>query len=299
MTSTQNYKIDYVSSKDGTKIGYRQLGDGPGLILVHGGMMSSLNFMKLGELLANEFTVYIPDRRGRGLSMSQNNNYSLSKEGEDMQALINKTNTQNIFGLSSGAIITLYTAIMEPAIKKFALYEPPPIPVNGKNSIAFVDDYEMAMSEGNLGRAMIIIMNGTGETSLFSILPGFITIPIMNFLIKADAKEDKGDDKVALKTLISTWHNDIIAVFESEGIINKCKDITADILLLGGQKSPLFLKDALDALSTALPQAKRIEISNVGHLAPENGGKPEVVAKELQKYFLSSFYDTDLFGAVQ
>src|SRR5436190_23236876 len=110
MAPSNKYTTDFVTSKDGTKIGYRQLGKGEGLILVHGGMMYSQNFMKLAELLANEFTVYIPDRRGRGLSL-RSDIYGLTAESEDIQALIYKTKAQNIFGLSSGAIVTLQTAI--------------------------------------------------------------------------------------------------------------------------------------------------------------------------------------------
>jgi len=56
MSSKKSYTTDFVTSKDGTKIGYRQLGSGAGLLLVHGGMMSSQNFMKLGELLSSKFT---------------------------------------------------------------------------------------------------------------------------------------------------------------------------------------------------------------------------------------------------
>jgi pimeloyl-ACP methyl ester carboxylesterase len=59
------YTKGSVTSKDGTVIGYRQLGSGPGLILVHGGMAASQHFMKLASSLADVFTVYIPDRRGR------------------------------------------------------------------------------------------------------------------------------------------------------------------------------------------------------------------------------------------
>jgi hypothetical protein len=33
----QNYTTGSVTSKDGTTIGYRQLGTGPGIILLHGG----------------------------------------------------------------------------------------------------------------------------------------------------------------------------------------------------------------------------------------------------------------------
>src|SRR5215468_4744406 len=94
-----------VISADGTTIGYRQYGHGPGLILVHGGMQASQNFTRLAEALADSFTVYVPDRRGRGMSGPHGEHYNLSKEVEDMAAIIEQTDTHNIFGLSSGAIV--------------------------------------------------------------------------------------------------------------------------------------------------------------------------------------------------
>lgn len=110
MTTPNKYTTDFVTSSDGSKIGYRQIGSGSGVLLVHGGMMYSQNFMKLAELLANEFTVYVPDRRGRGLSDPHGCNYSLWAEAKDMQAIIQKTKARNIFGLSSGAISKSYRA---------------------------------------------------------------------------------------------------------------------------------------------------------------------------------------------
>src|SRR6267154_1797860 len=100
------YTAHTVRSADGTIIGYRQVGSGPGLILVHGGNMGSQNFMKLGQALADKFTVYIVDRRGRGLS-GPAGDYSLAKESQDMRAIIQATGTSNIFGLSAGAIVAL------------------------------------------------------------------------------------------------------------------------------------------------------------------------------------------------
>ncbi len=283
-----SYTTDFVISEDGTKIGYRKLGSGAGLLLVHGGMMSSQNFMKLGEHLSGRFTVYIPDRRGRGLSDAQGDNYGLFAESDDLLAIIKKTKAENIFGLSSGAIVVLQTALAEPSVKKIALYEPP-IPVSGTDPAAWVGGYELAMAEGNLGKAMISIVKGTGDSSLLGKLPGFITIPFMNFAIKADAKdkEGKGKNEVSLKTLISTMHFDPKLVSQSGDIITKCKNLRADVLLLGGQKSQQYLKAALNALSFALPKSKRIELKGVGHLAADNGGKPKVVAKELCSFFSS------------
>src|ERR1700722_19602010 len=65
--------VGSVISSDGTGIGYRQMGDGPGLILVHGGMQSTQNLTKLARALCHRFTVYLPDRRGRGLSVNRAN----------------------------------------------------------------------------------------------------------------------------------------------------------------------------------------------------------------------------------
>src|SRR5674536_392631 len=67
-TKSQTFTSSSVTSSDGTIIGYRQLGSGSGIILVHGGASASQSYMKLGALLSDTFTVYIPDRRGRGLS---------------------------------------------------------------------------------------------------------------------------------------------------------------------------------------------------------------------------------------
>ena len=49
----KSYTSNFVLSQDGTKIHYLQMGSGEGIVLVHGAMMYSENFMRLAELLAN------------------------------------------------------------------------------------------------------------------------------------------------------------------------------------------------------------------------------------------------------
>lgn len=86
----QKYTKNSATSNDGTIIGYRQMGSGPGIILMHGGIQAAQNLMKLGTALSDEFTVYIPDRRGRGLSGAFGDNYGQQKETEDLDALLKK-----------------------------------------------------------------------------------------------------------------------------------------------------------------------------------------------------------------
>jgi len=57
-------------------------------------------------------------------------------------------------------------------------------------------------------------------------------------------------------------------------------------LLLGGSKSPSFLTRTLDALSRVLPNVELVELQGLSHGAALDGGKPERVAQELQRFFL-------------
>src|SRR5262249_50790787 len=127
-----SYAKHSVKAKDGTNIGYRRLGDGPGLILLHGGMKSSQDFMRLGEALSDTFTVYLPDRRGRGLSGPPGDHFGVLREVEDVQAVIAKTGAHNLFGLSSGALVALKTAVTTAPTQR-------PAASDGQPSIARTD----------------------------------------------------------------------------------------------------------------------------------------------------------------
>jgi alpha/beta hydrolase family protein len=97
-----------VTSKDGPTIGYRQYGHGLGTILVQGAMGSAHNFAELAKTLSDAFTVYVPDHRGRGMSPRlYNQDYTIQREIEDLGTVRQKTGAHHVFGLSSGALISL------------------------------------------------------------------------------------------------------------------------------------------------------------------------------------------------
>jgi len=113
-----------VTSRDGTRIGYRQIGHGPAVVLLHGGMQAAQDFTLLAESLSSSFSVYVPDRRGRGLSPAATC-ANLAQQCEDLEALLLESGAHRVFGLSSGAIVAIYGALGIPAIQKVAVYEPP------------------------------------------------------------------------------------------------------------------------------------------------------------------------------
>jgi pimeloyl-ACP methyl ester carboxylesterase len=124
--SSTSITESYITSQDGTRIGYLQRGSGPGLVLVQGAMGTAYNYDDLANVLASSFTVYTPDRRGRGMSPKPYTaDYTIARDVEDIDALLAATGASRVFGLSSGAMITLEAVRTLPRITQAAVYEPP------------------------------------------------------------------------------------------------------------------------------------------------------------------------------
>src|SRR5260221_3036807 len=77
-----------VTSADGTTIGYRQLGHGPGVLLLHGTASSGYNHIQLAAALADAFTVYVPDRRTLGLRGPYRTDYPTQNAGQGLDDLL-------------------------------------------------------------------------------------------------------------------------------------------------------------------------------------------------------------------
>src|SRR5712691_10987971 len=119
--------VGKVFSKDGTAIAFDRIGNGPPVILIDGalcyrGMGQS---GQLAELMAQHFTVFTYDRRGRGGS-GDTAPYAVEREVEDIGALLSEAGgAAFVWGMSSGAVLALKAANRLSGIKKMALYEAP------------------------------------------------------------------------------------------------------------------------------------------------------------------------------
>src|SRR5215470_9373340 len=111
-------------SRDGTRIGYLTMGRGPAVVILHGSMESSRSHLLLAQALAGDFTVYLPDRRGRGMSGPHRPDHCMRTEVEDLQAVLAESGAQLAFGVSAGGLAILAAARTLPALRKIALYEP-------------------------------------------------------------------------------------------------------------------------------------------------------------------------------
>ncbi|HEY4197509.1 MAG TPA: alpha/beta hydrolase [Mucilaginibacter sp.] len=280
----QPYTTGSVVSKDGTTISYRQLGQGPGLIIVHGGMQAAQNFMKLANALASQYTLYMPDRRGRGASGVPGVDYGIEKECEDIEALLVKTGARFIFGLSSGAIISLNATLKYPAIRKAAIYEPP-FPIDPTTpDYRFIKRYNKEIAQNKPGAAFISVITGLKMSFLLGLVPRFIMEPLANMLMKRN-EEQLQPGEIPLNALVPCFKYDHILVDETKGELDKFRQVKADILLLSGSRSPHFLKQVINRLKAMVPHSRHVEFKGLDHMGSDNSGKPKVVAEELHQFF--------------
>ncbi len=281
------YVLGSVTSRDGTTIGYRRLGDGPAVLLLHGAVESAQSHMELAEALADSYTVYLPDRRGRGTSGPARDGDGLRRSVEDVDALLAETGAQLVFGVSSGAIILLEAALALPAVRKAAIFEPP-LKIGDSLSTAFLTRYDDEIARGKVAAALVTGMKAAQVgPPIFDRVPRWLLERLTALMMAAeDRKAAHGD--VTMRALAPTLHDDFQLVIETDGALESFREIRAEVLLLGGSKSPAYLKVALDALETVVPNVRRVQLDGAGHGVSGNrnrGGKAELVANELRLFF--------------
>src|SRR2546425_131414 len=84
--SLRRTRSGQVVSRDGTLIAYDRVGSGPPVILIVGALCSRTlgPAVKLAPMLAQQFTVFTYDRRGRGDSGENGPPYEVTREEEDL-----------------------------------------------------------------------------------------------------------------------------------------------------------------------------------------------------------------------
>jgi pimeloyl-ACP methyl ester carboxylesterase len=283
--------VGSVVSADGTKIGFEQFGAGPVLVLVQGAMGTAYTFRELAEALADSFTVIVPDRRGRGMSpRAFDPGYMIADDVADLDAVLRATGGHFVFGLSSGGDIVLEAALTLPTIERLAVCEPAilldGIPAKGMERFnAYVDADDLP---GVLVAGMKLSRQGP---ALMRAMPDWLVKPAIKRIMKTEEKTAAGVN-ASMAELAKSLPYDIAIAQSMDGSITKFKDIKQPVLLVGGSKSPHFLKQALDELEQIIPDTTRVEITGVDHAAAWNvdrrrnpHGDPTAVAEVLKTYF--------------
>jgi pimeloyl-ACP methyl ester carboxylesterase len=114
-------------SADGTVIGCELDGDGPPLLLVHGSTADRHRWAAVRRALAGRFTLWLMDRRGRGLCVDEarGSEYGLAREAEDVAAVLAEIGAgAPVLARSYGGSCVLEAAAAGASVGRMLVYEP-------------------------------------------------------------------------------------------------------------------------------------------------------------------------------
>lgn len=257
-------------SKDGTAIAIDRTGRGPALVFVDGAMCyrASGPSQPMAAALADHFTVFTYDRRGRGDS-GDTSPYDVQREVDDLEAVIREAGGQAfVFGVSSGAALALEAASRGVPMRKLALYEAPFFVDDSRPALPddFVPTMKAALAAGRRADAVKMFMKLVGVPGVFI---------MMMRLMPAWPK---------LTAVAHTLPYDLAIV----GPYQKGRPLpatrwtgaTVPTLVMDGGKSPDWMRNATRSLAGILPNATYRTLDGQTHMI-----KPKALVPPLVEFF--------------
>jgi len=261
-----------VTSRDGTNIAYDQSGQGPALILIPGAFEHRATPFDTSALagfplLAEHFTVYHYDRRGRGDS-TDTQPFALEREIEDIEALIDVAGgSAFLSGISSGAALAFEAALgLGGKVKKLAMYEPPynDDPDARQAWKTLRHNLKAPLAEGRNGDAVALFLMGMGMPEehvegmrQYEMWPMFEAIaPTLAYDAAALGDEGAVPTAKAARLTIPT------------------------LIMVGGETPYPFMRVSAEALAKAIPNAQFCILEGQVHEV-----QPDAIAPVLIEFF--------------
>ncbi len=260
-----------VTSQDGTTIAFDKVGSGPAVILVNGAMAYRVfdpSMAHLAELLGQHFTVYNYDRRGRGAS-SDKEPFAKEREMEDLQALVEDAGGQAlVFGISSGAVVSLDAAAVTPGITKVGVYEPALI----------VDDSRQPVPADYTEHLTTLAAEGKRDKAVEYFLTQAVGIPVEYIGgMKQDQATWSGMTGVAHTIAYDAAF--VGNVMQGKPLpTDRWVKVTVPVLVADGGASEAWVHHGADALAKVLPHASRHTLEGQTHMVDPKVLAPVIIA---------------------
>jgi pimeloyl-ACP methyl ester carboxylesterase len=250
-----------IESADGTKIAVDRSGSGPPLVIVLGAFCDRSSSKPLAALLADSYTVFEYDRRGRGDS-GNGLPLSIDDEVRDLAAVLAAAGGPPfVYGHSSGALLALEAAAGGVAMRALALYEPPYTGEHdpGSGFGRHLDDL-VAAGRREAAAEQWMAMTGTPPSIIESI--------------------KRSPDWARRQALAHTLSQDLRLANDGQVPVDRLKRIDLPVVAIAGASSPPWAASTVATLAGALPHALKLSLAGQHHVPAD-----AVVATILEEFF--------------
>lgn len=254
-----------VASKDETTIVYDRTGQGPAVVIVGGILGDRSQQAPLAQLLAQHFTVYNFDRRGRSES-GDTPPYAVEREVEDIAAMLDAAGgSAFVYGTSGCAALSMEAAArgLSSRMKKLALWEPPYI----------VDDSRPPVPQDYLEQLRTMLREGRRGDMIELFFAKAVGLPA-EFVAPMRQSPFWAAQEAFAPSLVNE------AILMDNGSFKLPKEriakVTCPTLVIDGGTTP-WLSHAADAVAETLPYALRRTIAGQPHNVDPHSLAPVLV----------------------
>ncbi|MFW6101193.1 MAG: alpha/beta fold hydrolase [Bacteroidota bacterium] len=245
---------------------FRQMGDGEPLVILHGLYGSSDNWMNIGKILSDSYSVYLVDQRNHGHSPhTYKHNYPAMRD--DLLEFMKKQGIEkaDLIGHSMGGKTAMFFSVAYPEmVHKMIVVDIAPTP------------YQMLTEPNPQALNHLNIINALNNLDIAQIstikeadnqLSGFIPYQrVRQFLLKNLKRDKDGTFKWLLN--IETLRNELPAILDGlnpDNYQSNNADISFPVLFIKGENSDYIQQKDREAILKIFPDAGIQTIAGAGH----------------------------------
>lgn len=264
--------MDEISVPDGRGGGFRvrSTGQGPGVVVLHGGGIDSREYERLARVLGERCTVHLYDRRGRpgAPPYLSDHTHTVETDVDDLAHVLEGTGARRLLGHSGGAFVALRAGLRLP-VERIAVYDPG-VSVDGSVASAWLEPFREAVRRGDTPRAMALMGAGADPDGAAARLPFAVQLLMCRLLLRTGVGRRIAEQ-------LPTVATEVGQIVAHDGPATDYAAISAPTLLAAGARSARYFGTVCDALAAAMPDAVSVRIPRGTHNAL-NVARPGVVA---------------------
>lgn len=252
---------------------------GSGVVVVTASMVTAADYTKFAQKLSAALgrPVHTFNRRGRGSSTQQAEDYTLDSDIRDLDAVMKHTSSTDVFGHSFGGAVALHAARTLP-VERLAVYDPA-VSVNHSVKADWTAEYERATAVGDDDRALAVLNKGLETGGAFSSRMPLSMLTIAN---KLTAGTHMGKQ---MRELMRTGVREIKAIIAADMPAEPFLELPLETLIIVGEKSPAYFGVACGQIHDVLSGSSYTILPGFGHDGVIKA--PDRLIKELSDFFAS------------
>jgi pimeloyl-ACP methyl ester carboxylesterase len=236
------------------------------------------DYAAFARALSEHFTVHTIERRGRGESGPQGDDYSIVKECEDVLALQAETGAALLVGHSYGGLVALEVGRNNQTFSKIAVYEPG-VSIEGSMPTAWMQGYEKKLSDRRRVDALVEFTLADAPPRIQKI-PRWLMKLLLLVLVSCSRQYRQMLD--LLDQNLREWRE----IARLDSCYEHYREVAGGVLIMyGGRSDSKAVTLATQRLAAILPHSVTKEFPQLDHFGIERTA-PREVANAVSDYFL-------------